>query len=257
MLTKASRVRELNQDKLRAAIDLARPLLTRKDEAGGLIKEIPLAGSTQTLPPVSLSKIIGEISKSMPELSDSSRLELVQISPINELKVLSHANTEKLSYRQKQQLLNNRLKNAGLKMTYEFEAVSGFNLLFAFRSEIHAKPLELITCSPILGYNVPEIIEAAGLEDLYHKAFEVSSKLYGQASGSEAVYNLLLGHNVRWKFEISAAALSDALNKSKNPDLLGFLAQLVDKIAEKHPHTARIITSHSFNADMNTHKKRR
>lgn len=257
MLTKAGQVRELNQDKLKAAIGLVRPLLTRKDEIKDLIKEVSLDDSTQTVSPVPLGEIIEEISKSIPESDNSDRIELLQCSPRNELKVLNHANTEKLSYRQKQQLLNNRLKNAGLKISYEFEVVSDFNLLFAFRSEVRAKPLELITCSPILGYNVPEIIEAAGLEDLYRKAFEVSSKLYGQASDSEAIYNLLLGHNVRWRFEISAAALSNALNKSKNPDLLGFFAQLVDKIAEKHPHTVKIITSHSFNADKNIHKKRR
>ena len=132
--------------------------------------------------------------------------------------------------------------------------------MLVFEGEVDAKQIKISAANPRLGYAIPEVIEAAGLDELFSKAFEVSGKLYYQMSqvgAKDAIYALLLGHNARWKFEVDAAALSKVLKTSKNRELLNFLGLLRDKIAEHHPHVARILTDNQPAGDHKAHKRHR
>ncbi len=244
MLSKAGSIKGVNHQQLKAAISLATPLIDRKTEIQSLTKEDDTIKSASEDEPVSLDKLIGQISESMPTPAAGEELKLLQAKPRNEFQLLNEAATAGLNYRQKQQQLEREIKNAAAKLLYTFEAISDFNSLLSLKIETAAKEIKLLAASPLLGYKTPDIIEIASLEEPFNKAFAASAELYRKAVSSndkEAIYNLLLGHNVRFKFTISAADLSKALKASKNQSILNFLGTLRDKISENHPHVARTV----------------
>lgn len=260
MLTKANSLKRVNHSQLRAAISLVSPLRTRKDEISSLVKDVIHMKPNNDSAPVSLDKIIDEISGSMPTLSDSDGLQLMHADPTNEFEILGGENVDDLNYQQKQKILNSRLKDVGSKFVYDFETVSDFSLMLLFKAEVYAKHIEVMTASPVPAHKTPEIIEVSGLDESFNRAFEVSSEIYRKSltnRDSDALYDLLLGHSVRWKFMIDAAAISRALQNSKEPQLLNFLGQISDKIAEKHPLVAMFLANKKPVMVRSTHKKRR
>ena len=62
--------------------------------------------------------------------------------------------------------------------------------------------------SPRYGFEIPKLIEDAGLTDLFEQCFDLSLELYSllQANGyeAEAQYTTLLGHKMRWKVTYNA-----------------------------------------------------
>lgn len=244
MLTRVDSLQGIDQGQLKAAINLATPLFYRKDKIQDLVKQSGASIATKGDEPVSLNKIIDEMSGSMSALSNDEDLKLLQASPRNEFQILNQASTLGLNYQQKQRLLQNQLKNAASKFIYNFEAVSNFDLLLAFKTGANFKKVELLSANSTLAYKTPDIIEAAGLEESFNRAFDISSALYRKAASSkstEAIYSLLLGHNVRWKFEIDAATLSKVLKTSEKSELVTFTGLLLDKISEVHPHVAKAL----------------
>lgn len=246
MLAKAGSIKNTSHTRLIAAINLTKPLLDRRNEVQGLSKQRIVSKSSSKDEPVSLNKIIGQISESMPALPSVEALKLLQATPRNEFQILNELKSAGLNYQQKQQQLNNELKNAASKLVYTFEAVSDFDTLLAFKKEVETKGVKLLAVSLLLGHKTPEIIETASLEEPFSKAFEISDELYRKAvsnTDNEAIYNLLLGHNVRWKFDITAATLSKVLKKSKNRELIVFLGLLIEKVGEIHPHVVKMLST--------------
>jgi len=97
--------------------------------------------------------------------------------------------------------------------------------------------------TPRYGYEVPKIIEDAGLSDAYENCFDLSLKLYSllQSAGFafEAQYATLLGHRMRWKITYNARqafmiheSLSQAHIRSQTKQLVSAMHQ---KLAEVHP----------------------
>lgn len=68
--------------------------------------------------------------------------------------------------------------------------------------------LEWQLLSPRYGYEVPALVEEAGLTEMFEECFDISLKLYSdlQAAGysAEAQYATLLGHKMRWKVTYNA-----------------------------------------------------
>ncbi len=62
--------------------------------------------------------------------------------------------------------------------------------------------------TPRYGFDMPELVEEASLEEQYEKCFDLSAELYSamQAAGKEleAQYATLLGHRMRWKITYNA-----------------------------------------------------
>ncbi len=62
--------------------------------------------------------------------------------------------------------------------------------------------------TPRYGYEIPQLVEDAGLSDPFEQCFDLAAKLYSalQASrfGYEAQYATLLGHRMRWKVTYNA-----------------------------------------------------
>ncbi len=256
MLAQASSIKGVNQQQLKSAINLTTPLRDYKNEIEDLIKEEVTPQKAAQLEPVSLDKLIGQLSQSIPTLADGEQLKLLQAKPPNEFQLLNEADSTGLNYQQKQQLLKDKLRSALQELVYSFEAISDFYTLLALKKDAGAKEVQLLTASPLLGYNTPEIIESANLEEPFNKAFAISSNAYRQAvpgSHKEAIYNLLLGHRVRYKFALDGASLSKALRTGKDQQLLAFLGQLVDKIGEIHPNVAKILSKKELSS---VHKRR-
>lgn len=102
-----------------------------------------------------------------------------------------------------------------------------------------SEALEAQTLTPRHGYDVPQIVDDAGLTDTYEKCFDLSLELYSelQAAGhyQEAQYATLHGHVQRWKLTINAAQLS---NLPDNPTT----QTMREKQAEAHPTIAEVST---------------
>jgi thymidylate synthase ThyX len=97
--------------------------------------------------------------------------------------------------------------------------------------------------TPRYGYDVPQLIEDAGLTDQFEQCFDISLKLYSdlQAAGYglEAQYATLLGHKMRWKMTYNAreAMHFNELRTSPqgHPGYRKLVLQMHEKLAEVHP----------------------
>lgn len=241
MLTKAARTKGLNQRQLKAAINLVEPLHYQKAEFRKLLAKIG-APKSPLVDPVSVNEIIYQLAGPTPPFGSDEVIKLLSANPRNEFLLLDEAKSSGLNYRQKEQALVSLLQKPNLAVDYRFEVTTDYSTLMAFSDEVDIKQIKVSAANPRLGFVLPGIIDDANLDEQFNKAFELSGELYSQmslAGAKEAVYVLLLGHNVRWRFEVSAAALLSTLKTSKKQKLLDFLGQLKGKIAESHPHVAK------------------
>jgi dTMP kinase len=102
------------------------------------------------------------------------------------------------------------------------------------------------TCQPVTpryGYDVPEIIDTAGIDVEYLDIFDLSLELYSSlqsAGAKEPEYATLLGHQARWQVTLSAADINK-LAESGNKD--SRLQALADSLREKQSEVHPIVTS--------------
>jgi len=97
--------------------------------------------------------------------------------------------------------------------------------------------------TPRYGYEVPKLVEAAGLTEQFEACFDISLKLYSQLQQAgyqlEAQYSTLLGHRMRWKVTYNAreAFHLHELRTSPqgHPGYRKLVQQMHDKLAEVHP----------------------
>lgn len=97
--------------------------------------------------------------------------------------------------------------------------------------------------SPRYGYEVPKLVEEAGLTDQFETCFDLSLQLYSllQKAGYEldAQYATLLGHRMRWKVTYNAreAFHLHELRTSPqgHPGYRKLVQEMHEKLCEKHP----------------------
>lgn len=97
--------------------------------------------------------------------------------------------------------------------------------------------------SPRYGYEIPQLVEDAGLTNEFEKCFDLSLELYShlQSKGYalEAQYATLLGHKMRWKVTYNAreAFHLHELRTSPqgHPGYRKLVSQMHDILAEVHP----------------------
>jgi thymidylate kinase/thymidylate synthase ThyX len=97
--------------------------------------------------------------------------------------------------------------------------------------------------TPRYGYDIPKLVEDAGLSEQFSEAFDLSLKLHStmQAAGHEleAQYATLLGHRMRWKITYNAreAMHFNELRTSPqgHPGYRKLVKQMHEKLAEVHP----------------------
>ncbi len=89
------------------------------------------------------------------------------------------------------------------------------------------------------GYDIPVIIEEAGVLDIYQQSFDLALELYNllEAAGhpEEAQYAVLNGHRVRWKLSLNGDELRTFLRGSASHRLDKFKDELGTSVSEVHP----------------------
>lgn len=187
--------------------------------------------------------------------------------PKNELDLLPHAlyehstlslgeleqTVEKWDYTQKEgalrtyigERLNRRHKpGRAFEMAhYSFDLICDYGIFRDLQRHRMVDGLEWQSLTPHYGYETPQLITEAGLEDAYDACFDRSLQLYQYlleiGYENEAQYATLLGHKMRWKFMMNAREAYHFIELRTSPQghpgyrLLA--KQIYDAIAEVHP----------------------
>jgi len=132
------------------------------------------------------------------------------------------------------------------KIHYSFDLVCDYGIFRDLQRHRMVDDLEWQALSPRYGYDVPKLVEEAGLTDAFEQCFDLSLELYSalQAGGRqlEAQYATLLGHKMRWKLTYNAreAFHFHELRTSPqgHPGYRKLVLQMHEKVAEVHPMLA-------------------
>jgi dTMP kinase len=160
---------------------------------------------------------------------------------------------ESLSYEQKLEIFKtyigerlNRRHRPGRaleKVHYSWDLVCDYGIFRDLQRHRMVDDLEWQQLTPRYGYEVPELVQEAGLADKFEDCFDISLELYSklqQAGYSlEAQYATLLGHRMRWKITYNAreAMHFHELRTSPqgHPGYRKLVKQMHDKLSEVHP----------------------
>lgn len=144
--------------------------------------------------------------------------------------------------------LNRRMRpgRALEKAHYSWDIVCDYGIFRDLQRHRMVDDLEWQLLTPRFGYEIPKLIEDAGLTEQFEACFDVSLKLYSmlQQNGYalEAQYATLLGHRMRWKVTYNAreAFHFHELRTSPqgHPGYRKLVLQMHEKLAEVHPMIA-------------------
>ena len=174
-------------------------------------------------------------------------ISLISHAPRNEFEVLESAFFEQsdqstsaikklldgLDYEKKSQLLKNLqnstnfLSNTKI-VSYQIDSMSELSQLLDLLKASSVDGLVLQGLTPRYGYDIPKIIEEAGLAELFEQSYDLSLELYSllQAAGFEnqAQYAVLLGHRARYRI---------SLNYPQTKKLIGKKLEKTSKVIEQ------------------------
>jgi dTMP kinase len=126
---------------------------------------------------------------------------------------------------------------------YSWDLVCDYGIFRDLQRHRMVDDLEWQQLTPRYGYEVPQIVEDAGLDEVFQTCFDLSLKLYSalQAAGYalEAQYATLLGHKMRWKVTYNAreAFHLHELRTSPqgHPGYRKLVLEMHEKLSEVHP----------------------
>ncbi len=129
------------------------------------------------------------------------------------------------------------------KAHYSWDLICDYGIFRDLQRHRIVDDLEWQSLTPRYGYEVPKLIEDAGLVDEFETCFDLSLQLYSalQSAGyeQEAQYATLLGHRMRWKLTYNAreAFHFHELRTSPqgHPGYRKLVQQMHDRLAEVHP----------------------
>lgn len=194
-------------------------------------------------------------------------VKLVDVWPRNELDLvpdmlyetshLSHSEIKntvsKLPYEKKLEVFNtyvgeryNRRHKPGRAMEkahYSWDLICDYGIFRDLQRHRMVDDMAWQELSPRYGYEIPQLVEDAGLSDLFEECFDLSFGLYSYLQEnkypSEAQYATLLGHKMRWKVTYNAreAFHFHELRTSPqgHPGYRKLVQQMHEKLAEVHP----------------------
>ncbi len=94
------------------------------------------------------------------------------------------------------------------KAHYSWDLICDYGIFRDLQRHRMVDDLEWQQLSPRFGYDVPKIVEDAGLSDQFENCFDLSLELYSDLQNlgyrNEAQYATLLGHRMRWKVTYNA-----------------------------------------------------
>jgi dTMP kinase len=129
------------------------------------------------------------------------------------------------------------------KAHYSWDLVCDYGIFRDLQRHRMVDDMNWQLLTPRYGYEVPELVEEAGLTEQFEACFDISLKLYSllQQSGYqlEAQYATLLGHKLRWKVTYNAreAFHLHELRTSPqgHPGYRKLVLEMHEKLAEVHP----------------------
>jgi thymidylate synthase ThyX len=197
-------------------------------------------------------------------------VQLVRSWPINELDLVPHmlyehssmsladikSNVDKWPIEQKLDVFSaymgerlNRRHRPGRALEqahYTWDLVCDYGIFRDLQRHRMVDDLEWQALSPRYGFDIPELIEEAGLTDLFEECFDLSAALYShlQTAGYhyEAQYATLLGHKMRWTVTYNAREafhLHELRTAPQgHPGYRKLVQEMHERLAEKHPMLA-------------------
>lgn len=129
------------------------------------------------------------------------------------------------------------------KAHYSWDLICDYGIFRDLQRHRMVDDLEWQQLTPRYGFDMPKLIEDAGLTDDFEACFDLSLKLHSilQQNGYalEAQYATLLGHRMRWKVTMNAreAMHFNELRTSPqgHPGYRKLVLHMHDKLAEVHP----------------------
>ena len=129
------------------------------------------------------------------------------------------------------------------KAHYSWDLVCDYGIFRDLQRHRMVDDLEWQALTPRYGYDIPQLVEEAGLVEQFEKCFDLSLELYSalQTAGheQEAQYATLLGHRMRWKIMYNAreAFHFHELRTSPqgHPGYRKLVLKMHEKLAEVHP----------------------
>ncbi len=252
MQAKASLSKEIDVGELQEALRLVTPLAAQSSDMKDLLSlgttSAKVSKFTPGDEPTPVNAIIEQMSESLssPKIDGDDDVKLLEAAPRNEFQLLGGAKIDALTYQQKEHELKKELAKNMDKIVYRFEVTSHYATLKQLRGSKLAKDMKIMQPAAPRGYTLPAVIEAAVLEELFNRCFDLSRELFNKlvAQGQQdlAIHSLLFGHKVRWQFSTNAAQLLRALRATSNRQHRVFLELLIDKVAEAHPHVAKVLS---------------
>jgi dTMP kinase len=129
------------------------------------------------------------------------------------------------------------------KAHYSWDLVCDYGIFRDLQRHRMVDDINWQLLTPRYGYEVPKLVEEAGLTDDFEACFDISLKLYGllQKAGYplEAQYATLLGHKMRWKVTYNAREAFHLhelrTTPQGHPGYRKLVLQMHEKLAEVHP----------------------
>ena len=129
------------------------------------------------------------------------------------------------------------------KAHYSWDLICDYGVFRDLHRHRMVDDMEWQELTPRYGYDIPAIVEDAGLSDDFEKCFELSFELYSYLQKHnyrvEAQYATLLGHKMRWKVTYNAreAFHLHELRTSPqgHPGYRKLVMQMHQKLSEVHP----------------------
>jgi thymidylate kinase/thymidylate synthase ThyX len=129
------------------------------------------------------------------------------------------------------------------KAHYSWDLVCDYGIFRDLQRHRMVDDLAWQDLTPRYGYEVPELVEEAGLTERFQYCFDLSLKLHSILVSAgyekEAQYATLLGHKMRWKITMNARQ-SFHFNELRttphgHPGYRKLVREMHEKLAEKHP----------------------
>lgn len=210
-----------------------------------LVKEFLPAGYGSYDEPVKLTNIWprNELELLPDMLYEHSNLSLDEIR--EEVSSWPYDRQERVFLEYMGERLNRRHKpgRALEKAHYSWDLMCDYGIFRDLQRHRLVEDLEWQQLTPRYGYEMPEIVEEAGLSDDFEACFDLSlglfSKLQGAGFNLEAQYAVLFGHRMRWKVTYNAREAFHLhelrTTPQGHPAYRKLILQMHEKVAEAHP----------------------
>ena len=107
------------------------------------------------------------------------------------------------------------------KIHYSWDIICDYGIFRDLQRHRIVDDMEWQELTPRYGYDCPEIIDQAGLTDLYEECFDMSLALHSLLSGNgyllESQYATLMGHRMRWKVTMNAREMIHFIELRTSP----------------------------------------